>query len=263
MKILLKVKAVDFSERGGAALEQAVTQAVRQVTAGIEKKVDAVRARIDGIQVAATAAEAAIAKLLDEKMELSVVVQKQAPFTVQATTTAARPASRNGTSSLEGMTPAKQKILNGLAFLEAIGVAQADKTQLALIAGVSPTSGAYFNNLGALRTAGLIDYPSSGATQLTDAGQAVAVVDDVPATTEELHEAIKRKLPPAKWKILEALIAAYPKSVSKEALAESIGVSPTSGAYFNNLGSLRSLGLLDYPRASEAIAKPVLFLEAR
>lgn len=264
MKILVKVKAVDFSARGGEALEQAVTQAVKQVTACIEKKVNALRERVDGIQAAAVSAEAAITKLLDEKIELSVVVQKHAPFTVQQT---AKPVTRpprqspNGAGSDNVLTPAKQKILNGLAFVEGIGVREADKTQLALIVGVSPTSGAYFNNLGALRTAGLISYPSGGTVALTDEGHAIAVVENVPTTTGELHEAIRSKLPPAKWKILEALIAAYPNAVPKEALAESIGVSPTSGAYFNNLGSLRSLGLLDYPRPSEAIAKPVLFLE--
>lgn len=80
---------------------------------------------------------------------------------------------------------------------------------------------------------------------------------------DELHDAIRTKLPPAKWKILESLIAVYPKAKTKDALAEEIGVSPTSGGYFNNLGSLRSLGLIDYPRPSEVAALPVLFLEER
>lgn len=160
----------------------------------------------------------------------------------------------------EGITPPKQKILNGLAFLHGIGVAQADKTQLALLVGVSPTSGGYFNNLGGLRSSGLIDYPSGGTVALTAAGEQLASTDGVPATTDELHEAIRTKLPLAKWKILEALIGEYPKAVSKEALAERIGVSPTSGGYFNNLGSLRSLGLIDYPQPGTVAALPVLFL---
>ena len=169
------------------------------------------------------------------------------------------PASTNGASS--DVTPAKQKILNGLAFLQGIGVPAADKTQLALIVSVSPTSGGYFNNLGALRSSGLIDYPSGGTVALTDAGAAIASTDGVPTTTDELHDAIQRKLPPAKWKILDALIQVYPKAVSKDDLAETIDVSPTSGGYFNNLGSLRSLGLVDYPQPGTVAAQPVLFLE--
>jgi hypothetical protein len=53
--------------------------------------------------------------------------------------------------------------LNALAFLHGIGVAYADKTQLALLVGASPTSGGYVNNLGARRSAALIDMrPSPG-----------------------------------------------------------------------------------------------------
>jgi hypothetical protein len=159
------------------------------------------------------------------------------------------------------VSPARQKILNALAFLHGIGVTPADKTQLALITGVSPTSGGYFNNLGALRSAGLIEYPNGGTVALTTEGQALASAAGVPSTTAELHEAIRAKLPTAKWKILEALINVYPKSVTKDFLAGLIDVSPTSGGYFNNLGSLRSLVLIEYPRPSEVAALPVLFLE--
>lgn len=168
-----------------------------------------------------------------------------------------------GVSTSDGLPPARQKILNALAFFEGIGVAQTDKTQLALIVGVSPTSGGYFNNLGTLRSSGLIEYPQGGTVALTTAGRALASVDGVPETTRELHDAIRAKLPPAKWRIIQALIARYPHSLTKDALAGAIGVSPTSGGYFNNLGSLRSLGLIGYPRPSEVVALPVLFLEGR
>lgn len=178
-----------------------------------------------------------------------------------ATRPPARPAAR--AESNGHLPPARQKILNGLAFLHGIGVAPADKTQLALMIGVSPTSGGYFNNLGGLRVEGLIEYPAGGTVALTDAGAALASTDGVPTTTDELHDAIRAKLPPAKWKILDALIAAYPKAVHKDAIAEQVGVSPTSGGFFNNLGSLRSLGLIDYPQPGHAAAMPVLFLEER
>lgn len=159
------------------------------------------------------------------------------------------------------LPPAKQKILNGLAFLEGIGVTTADKTQLALLVGVSPTSGGYFNNLGALRSDNLIEYPSGGTAMLTDAGRAVANTDGVPTNTTELHQSLSARLPAAKWRILKALIDAYPDAIQKDALAKQLGVSPTSGGYFNNLGSLRSLGLIDYPQPGTAKAKSVLFLE--
>lgn len=45
----------------------------------------------------------------------------------------------------------------------------------------------------------------------------------------------------------------------KTALAEQIGVSPTSGGYFNNLGRLRTLGMINYPVPREVRAAEVLF----
>ena len=43
----------------------------------------------------------------------------------------------------------------------------------------------------------------------------------------------------------------------------SSGSSSTSSAYANNLGRLRSLGLIDYPDRGHVVALPVLFLEER
>lgn len=176
---------------------------------------------------------------------------------------AAAPRATNSGNGDGSVPPARQKILNALAFFEGIGVPSVDKTQLALMVGVSPTSGGYFNNLGGLRSLGMIEYPSGGTVALTPDGRARASTDGVPATTDELHDAIRAKLPPAKWKIVEELIRVYPRDISKDDLAGKIGVSSTSGGYFNNLGSLRSLGLLDYPRPGFVVAQPVLFLEER
>ncbi|HLJ73181.1 MAG TPA: DUF853 domain-containing protein, partial [Thermoanaerobaculia bacterium] len=163
----------------------------------------------------------------------------------------------------EALPPAKQRVLNALAFLEGIGLPSADRSQLALLAKASPTSSAFANNLGALRTAGLIDYPGQSRVALTPDGRAIASTEDVPQTSEELHAELQRILPPAKWRIVAPLIETYPNALDKVTLAEAAGASPTSSAYANNLGSLRTLGVIDYPRQGEVIASPVLFLEGR
>lgn len=64
-------------------------------------------------------------------------------------------------------------------------------------------------------------------------------------------------------RILEALIGAYPDPIERTELAERAGASPTSSAYANNLGRLRTLGLIDYPDRGHVVALPVLFLESR
>lgn len=178
--------------------------------------------------------------------------------------TASRPAPRVSPVDSNGnLTPARQKILNALAFFEGVGIEQVDKVQLALMAGVPPTSGGYKNNLGALRSEGFIDYPTPGDVALTDVGRGAAVTDGVPQTTKELHAMLCTKLPPAKWRIVEELIAVYPQSLDKVELAERCGVPETSGGYKNNLGSLRSLGIIDYPQPGTVAAQPMLFLEER
>lgn len=172
-----------------------------------------------------------------------------------------KPQLQRATAPVDGVSRSQQQLLNALAFLETIGKGVADKTLLALMAGVSPTSGGYFNNLGALRTAGLLDYPSPGAVQLTEAGRAVAAPVDVPTTSEEMQALLAGKLSTSQQAILQELITVYPEALAKDELAKTIDVSPTSGGYFNNLGRLRSLGLVDYPSPGYVAACPVLFLE--
>jgi hypothetical protein len=172
---------------------------------------------------------------------------------------ARRPAEvrSNGAS----LVPAQQRIVNSLAFLEAIGIEAGSRVQVALLAEASPSSSGYANNLGALRTAGLIDYPREGQVALTEDGRARADTPDL--TVDDLHKTLEKKLAPAQWRIVQMLIASYPDAVSREALAESVGASATSSGYANNLGALRTLGIIDYPQRGTVVALPVLFLESR
>jgi hypothetical protein len=66
---------------------------------------------------------------------------------------------------------------------------------------------------------GLIDYPSGGRVALTDAGRALAAPPEPIRSRDELHQAWQRKLSAPPWRILRALIAVYPKAVSRGWLA--------------------------------------------
>lgn len=156
----------------------------------------------------------------------------------------------------------QQRILDALAWLESVQVQRGTRGQVAFLSDASPKSSAFANNLGALRTASLIQYPGPDLVQLTDQGRELAAGVDVPLTPEDLHDAITARLPRPQGRILEALIAMYPEPITKEQLAEAADASPTSSAYANNLGALRSLGFIDYPAPGQVVAKPVLFLES-
>jgi hypothetical protein len=160
----------------------------------------------------------------------------------------------------EGVSGPQQRILDALAWFDSIGIDRVAKTQLALFADASPKSSAYANNLGALRSAGLIDYPMGGYVCLTDAGEAAAEASTEISTTEELLTALDARLSGPQARIVRELADCYPDALERDALAARTGASPTSSAYANNLGALRSLGLIDYPQKGTVVAQPVLFL---
>lgn len=183
---------------------------------------------------------------------------KAAPIRVPATHAEPR-APAAPAQVADGITAPQQRILDVLAQLEAYGVDAADKAMIAAHAGVSPTSGGYFNNLGRLRSAGLIDYPSGGTAALTDTGRAKANPPAKAPTLDDLHESWYRILPAPMATILRAAVAAYPGAIPKDELADQVGVSRTSGGYFNNLGRLRTYGAIDYPQRGTVRAADILF----
>lgn len=155
---------------------------------------------------------------------------------------------------------AQQKVLDVLAWLESVRLSPANRTQVAFLSGYTPNSGGFNNYLGALRSAGLIDYPAVGKVTLTDAGRSIAAAPDTPPTTEDLHAALFGKLGGSRARVLRALIDAYPGHLSREEVAERSGFQPNSGGFNNYLGSLRSLRLIEYPGRGRVVAEPVLFL---
>lgn len=191
------------------------------------------------------------------------------PQTSPSATAGARPvpapastvAAAAGNGKVDGLVPARQRLLNALAMLESIGVMQVGKTQLALWADTSPKSSGYANNLGAMRSAGLINYPGPATVALTDDGRTVADTGQIAlATDEDLHRHVQHLVPPARWRIIHPLIQAYPNAVVKADLADLAGVSVRSSGFANNLGALKSMGLIDYPQPGMVAAAPTLFL---
>ena len=188
---------------------------------------------------------------------------KPRPMSVTAVTAPRRDARASTTARVEGtlLTSPQQRIIDAMAWLESIALYEPKRTIIAFLAGQSPRSSGFTNNLGALRSSGLITYPSSDSLGFTEAGRAAANPQETLIETKELHSAVLSRLPRPQGRILQILIARYPKPVNREQLAEMAGQSPKSSGYTNNLGALRGLGVIDYPSSTEAVALPVLFLE--
>ncbi|MGE4043359.1 MAG: ATP-binding protein [Acetobacteraceae bacterium] len=163
----------------------------------------------------------------------------------------------------EGITQPQQRILNAMATLEALGLTQLYKIQIAAIAGVSPGSGSFANNLGRLRSLGMIDYPAPSQVAFTPEGKKAAAYPAAPPSLADLHEAWLGLVTGPQARILKHLIDVYPATLDKLDLARAIDVSPGSGSFANNLGRLRTLGVIDYPGRGMVRANDLLFPTAR
>lgn len=176
---------------------------------------------------------------------------------VVAVVTKSRPPSGDQVDG-EGLSGPQQRILDALGSFESMGLSRVKKGNVAVFADQSPSSSAFANNLGRLRTLGMISYPAGGEVALTDAGRSSARAETI-GGLDELHAAWAKKLPRPQWAILERLILNYPDAVHREPLSEMVGQSNTSSAYANNLGALRSLGLIDYRPGQHVVATELVF----
>ena len=171
------------------------------------------------------------------------------------------PAKPNGGPVADGLTMPQQRIVDAIAWYEPLGLEVLSREQVAFVAGYRPTSGAFKNPLGALRSAGLIEYPSGGRVRLTAHGRQLANTPENPATTDALQQMVRGQLTTPQRRILDPVIANYPADMDRETLAELAGYQVTSGAFKNPLGNLRTLGLIDYPSPGRVKAQAVLFLD--
>lgn len=161
------------------------------------------------------------------------------------------------------LTRPEQRILDAIAWLEAIGVKAPTQTATAFLASYTADGGAFNNPKGKLRGRGLVAYLPGGRITLTDEGRALARTPEIPLTVEALQEHVLARLPTPEQRILRPLLDAYPKALSAEELAERAGYTPGAGAFNNPKGRLRSLGLIEYPTPGQVAALSLLFLEDR
>lgn len=188
-------------------------------------------------------------RLIDRKTERQVTAAPAAPAPAPAPT---------GDGSVTGP---QQKLLDALAWWEAFGIATPTSDQLAFVAGYSASSSTWSNLKGALRTAGLIDYPTPGRIALSETGRPLASMPSVEVSQEAFHQQVRAKLTGPQVRLLNPLLESYPVPMASNDLAEVSGYSVTSSTFSNLRGSLRSLGFIDYPTAGMVIAAGWLFPE--
>jgi hypothetical protein len=154
----------------------------------------------------------------------------------------------------------QQKILDAIAWMNSIGIAEPEQVAVAFLAGYTYGAGAFNNLRGSLRTKGLVEYRGS-RIRLTEEGLHASRWPGEPLTNEELHRRVMDILPGPEQKLLRVLLDCFPRALTNEELAEKSGYAVDSGGFNNPKGRLRSLGLIDYPQPRHAVAAALLFPE--
>lgn len=156
------------------------------------------------------------------------------------------------------ITNPQQRVLDAIAWMNAIGVDEPEKVAVAFVSGYTYGAGSFNNACGALRSIGLIEYRGKNIV-LTETGHDFAEEQEPPLSNDELHERIYDRLKGPQEKLLRVLIAAYPQAVLNEELADASGYTANAGSFNNARGRLRSLGLVEYPQPGYIVARDILF----
>ncbi len=263
MKILAKVNLIGFE--GANVNTDEITAALLKASAEVQR---IAKQKLEGRQQEFDRLKAEVGRLLkraesqlsEEHIKIDVEVSKNEPVTVR-TVPAPAPRVINEPANVDGVTRAQMRILAAAAEFHAVGIADVSKKWLAARSGASHKSSSYGNNLGALRSRGLLDY-RNGQVYLMPAGMELAGPRKQVLTQEEMAASCKQLLTPAQQSIFDALYRTYPNGISRDELAEAAGASPTSSSYGNNLGAMRSAGMIDYGADKTVQMQKWIFLEA-
>lgn len=193
----------------------------------------------------------------DARMHAVATARVNARVAAGAAPRAVGPAADN-----QDITGPMQRILDAMEWLRTAGLkAPFLRTQVALIAGYSPTSSSYVKALGALNSAALAEYGSGDRVSPTAAGSTCAAQAFGLTTVEDLHRRVLERLDGPKRRCLENLLRAPSRRATRSRVAEAAGYSVTSSSFVKALGGLRSIGIVEYPDSESVEALPWLFLE--
>ncbi len=265
MKMIVKVNAIGFE--GTTLKPEEITEVLaataREVAKLAKQKLTARAGQFETLKRDTNRLLAKMKNILSqEDIAVDVKVTHTKPFSIasQAPRALPRPLASQAPPP-DGITRRQADILRALAEFEAIGRNEIPRTWVAARAGASHRSSAYGNNLGALRSAGLIEYGANSSVRLSASGRDAVPQIPAPLSTEEMLESCLKIIGVKQGAILKALHEVYPESLSREEVADRAGSSPLSSAYTNNLGALRSAGMIEYGPGSMVKCADWLFID--
>jgi len=116
------------------------------------------------------------------------------------------------------------------------------RSKAAIVSGYSVTSSHFDNTLSALRSKGYLE--QGQPLRVTETGIAAIGGVEPPAAGEALRAMWLQRLGKAERTMLEVLIRAYPRALSRAEMSEQSGYSDSSSHFDNTLSKLRTLELI-------------------
>ncbi len=140
----------------------------------------------------------------------------------------------------DGVTPTQQRVINAIGWWRAMGQHPVERLKACVVAGYSPKASTYGVYISELVKSGYVEV-SPGKVGLTAKGIAAAIVPPT-QTRQQIRAAVADLLEPQERRVFDAIYAAYPGEISRKALAEQLGLSPTAstlGVYISGVSAYR------------------------
>ena len=133
------------------------------------------------------------------------------------------------------------------------------RSQVGVLTRFSPRGGTFNTYLGDLRKVGYIEEPD-GLVYATEAGIAWVGADipQAPTSHDEAMAMWRGALRAGAFRMLQAVVAAGNGGISRDAIADAVGMEKTGGTFSTYLGDLRRNALIT-ERDGIAIANDILF----
>jgi len=178
-----------------------------------------------------------VANGLKDGLDRVVQSRRAVPVSNQRPAVSNKPApasrlSAPSSSPAGGLTGPQQAILDTVLMLNTRGI-QASRDTVARWLAIHPNGGSYGTNLGFLRSNGYLE-----GFHLTELGLATARI-----SITGLEGALAALPDEPKRKIVRTVVE-HGQPLTRDELAERLGIHPNGGSYGTNLGWLRTMGII-------------------
>ena len=263
-----EARTVEELRAENAKLKREVTIATKRATeagvpeAEVERRIRAALAAVPKYAPMTIVSDDAAQKALRKIAELAAGAisgePQRAPRSPLRATTAA-----GGTAlpapPREGVGALRKGAVRILQELAARSPAGYSRAQVGALTGFTPSGGTFQTYIGDLKRSGAIE-ERDGLVYATESGCSSlgSSIPKAPTTHEEAMALWRRALRAGAFRMLEAVVDAGPAGISRDAIADAVGMTSSGGTFQTYLGDLRRNGLV-LERNGRAIANDILF----